>query len=123
MSKKITSFLCRAIGGTKREVVFFAQECDNIILEGDSVNVMKLISDTGDDFESFDPVQIDIKIISRDFRYFKMSSVRRFSNKVAYNLARKAVSISCFDVWEEEATDFLVPSFSRIFLIYQSPTI
>lgn len=66
----------------------------NIILEGDSLQVIKAITDDGKHWTSTGMLVSDIKCILFCFAHWLANHVRREANEISHVLARKGLNIS-----------------------------
>ena len=74
-----------------------------IILEGDNVNVIKVISSPTINLSRLVMIYKDIRCLVAGLRSFSASCVRRSANSVAYSLDRYACHIDDDVVWLEES--------------------
>ena len=72
------------------------------ILEGDSWEVFKALTDEKPALTSYGLLVNDAKVISRNFNQLLYSHIRREGNFVAHSLARYAVNIPDYLVWMED---------------------
>ena len=87
-----------------RRAVEFALELgfENIILEGDSDVLIKLLNSCSRSLAPFGHLINDIMFLASRFTCFRATHVRRHCNKVAHLLARKSISFSPLSVWMED---------------------
>ena len=72
------------------------------ILEGDSWEVFKALTDEEPALTSYGLLVNDAKVLSRNFNQLLYSHTRREGNSVAHSLARYAVNIPDYLVWMED---------------------
>ncbi|XP_023892982.1 uncharacterized protein LOC112004977 [Quercus suber] len=83
---------------------------NNAVLEGDSLLVMKALTDPESSMSSIDPFINDAKHFSNSFDKLLYSHVTRDCNNFAHSLARHAINIPDFLVWMEKVP----PQFSQV---------
>ncbi|KAL4325014.1 hypothetical protein GQ457_11G023740 [Hibiscus cannabinus] len=88
-----------------KQAVQFAKELgfSNVVIEGDSLTVLKKIISCALDRSILAPIVFDIKELSLDFHSIIFSFVRRDANNAAHVLARECRSIQTPCYWIEEA--------------------
>ncbi|KAL0006865.1 hypothetical protein SO802_008367 [Lithocarpus litseifolius] len=84
--------------------------CTNLILEGDSKNLMTWLSNDSEVLSYGGLLLDDIRRLSSFFSQLHYSHIRREGNNVAHSLARYAAHISDFLVWMENVP----PQFSAV---------
>ena len=75
----------------------------NVVLEGDSLNVMRAISSGKASKSRLGHIYEDIQCLATGFQSFSVSSVKRSANGVAHALARFAKNVEDDVVWLEES--------------------
>ena len=87
-----------------RRAVEFALELgfDNIVLEGDSEILIKLLNSCSRSLSPFGHIINDIIFLASRFACFSTTHVKRHCNKVAHSLARRAISFPPLSVWMED---------------------
>ncbi|KAL4377888.1 hypothetical protein GQ457_02G017680 [Hibiscus cannabinus] len=87
-----------------KQAVQFAKELrfSNVVIEGDSLTVLKKIISCALDRSILAPIVFDIKELSLDFHSIIFSFVRRDANNAAHVLARECRSIQTPCYWIEE---------------------
>ena len=87
-----------------RRAVEFALELgfENIVLEGDSEILIKLLNSCSKSLVPFGHIINDIIFLASCFACFSATHVKRHCNKVAHSLARRAFSFSPLSVWMED---------------------
>ncbi|KAK9020495.1 hypothetical protein V6N11_010518 [Hibiscus sabdariffa] len=88
-----------------RQAVWFAKELgfSRVIIEGDSLTVIKKLNSGAVDRSLICPIVHDIKVLSKDFSSISFCFVRRGANKAAHALAHECRSFSGPCYWVEEA--------------------
>jgi ribonuclease HI len=84
--------------------VEFCEEMDffDIILEGDSLNVVKAVGESEASWKPFGLTEEDIKIVLGSLRSWKINHVKRGANQAAHGLAKEAMITSLERHWIEE---------------------
>ena len=72
------------------------------VLEGDSLTIIKALSNDQISLSSFDPLIDDAKFSSVNFDQLHYSHVKRECNFATHSLAKFASNISDFQVWMED---------------------
>ena len=87
-----------------RRAVEFVLELgfDNIVLEGDSEVLIKLLNSCSKSLAPFGHIMNDIIFLASRFTCFSVTHVQRQCNKFAHSLARRAISSSPLAVWMED---------------------
>ena len=87
-----------------RSAIGFAQELslDQVILEGDSETIIRVLSRGGWDSSSLGHIFKDINFFSSVFQSLSFCHTRRQGDRVAHRLARLACKFSQFHVWMDE---------------------
>lgn len=87
-----------------RQAVEFALELgfNNIVLEGDSEVLVKLMNSSSRSLAPFGHIINDIVFLASCFSCFSIAHVRRQCNKVAHLLSRRAIFSSSLSVWIED---------------------
>ena len=87
-----------------RRAVEFALELgfENIILEGDSEILIKILNRSSRSLASFGHIINDINFLASRFACFSAIHVKRHCNRVAHSLARRALSFYPLSVWMED---------------------
>ena len=75
---------------------------ENIVLEGDSEVLIKLLNSCSRSLAPFGHIISDIIFLASCFSCFRATHVRRHCNKVAHSLARRAISSSPLSVWMKD---------------------
>ncbi|KAL4332661.1 hypothetical protein GQ457_07G043390 [Hibiscus cannabinus] len=88
-----------------RQAVRFAKDLgfSRVVIEGDSLIVIKKLNSDAVDRSLICPIVHDIKVLSKDFNSISFCFVRRRANKAAHALARECRSFSGPCYWIEEA--------------------
>ena len=115
----LSELLSRAYGAEEVEslvaarALLFAGEIgvDNIILEGDSSNVIKALQGEEQSLLASGLLIEDVKLLSGCFSKLLYFHTKRDGNKLAHSLARCVVNVSSFLVWSES----IPPIFSTVF--------
>ncbi|XP_075665085.1 uncharacterized protein LOC142634688 [Castanea sativa] len=84
---------------------------DNIILEGDSEILIKILKAGGSSLAHFGNLIADILFLTSHFSKVKFSFVRRQCNGLAHSLARCAFITQQMSVWMDEVLPDLMPVF------------
>ncbi|PKA46548.1 Putative ribonuclease H protein [Apostasia shenzhenica] len=82
-------------------------KASNIWIEGDSLEAIKLIQDTGEDLSIIRPHLKAIKDRMKLLSHSIITHIRREDNRVAHTLARYALHIEVQKVWFKEAPFFI----------------
>ena len=87
-----------------RRAVEFALELgfENIILEGDSEILIKILNSSNRSLAPFGHIINDINFLASRFACFSATHVKRHCNRVAHSLARRALSFYPLSVWMED---------------------
>ena len=83
---------------------------NNAVLEGNSLLVMKALTDPESSMSSLGPFINDAKHFSNSFEKLLYSHITRNCNNIAYSLVRHAINVLDFLVWMEEVP----PQFSHV---------
>ena len=94
-----------------QRAVIFALEIglNQVVIEGDSVTVIKALKNGSGQFASYGNVLDDIRSQSVGFQYVEFSYTSHVCNSVADALAKKAKSVVGFQVWLEDLPDDIAP--------------
>ena len=94
-----------------QRAVQFALEIglNQVVIEGDSVTVIKALKNGSGQFASYGNVLDDIRSQSVGFQYVEFSYTSHVCNSVADALAKKAKSVVGFQVWLEDLPDDIAP--------------
>ncbi|KAK9020488.1 hypothetical protein V6N11_010512 [Hibiscus sabdariffa] len=90
-----------------RQAVSFAKDLGfwRVIIEGDSLTIIKKINSDRTDRSPISPIVHDIKVLSRDFRSISFTFVRREINNTTHVLARECRSCPTPCYWLEETPE------------------
>ena len=87
-----------------RRAVEFALELgfENIVLEGDSEILIKILNRSSRSLAPFGHIINDINFLASRFACFSATHVKRHCNRVAHSLARRALSFYPLSVWMKD---------------------
>ena len=90
--------------------VLFAKEIglSDMIFEGDSVEVIQVVTQENSNHPDFGHIIDDIRILASDLNSFQFCHVKRNCNVVADALAKRAKNSLSLDVWLEDVPDDIV---------------
>lgn len=77
---------------------------ENEVLEGDSLLVVKALTNSKSSMSHIGPLINDAKYYSNSFEKLLYSRITRDCNSVTHNLAKHALNIQDFLAWKEETT-------------------
>ncbi|GMJ02408.1 hypothetical protein like AT4G29090 [Hibiscus trionum] len=77
----------------------------NLVIEGDSLTVIKKLRSKGPDSSNISVIMADAKQLLGCLDSYQISFIRRGGNRVAHELARERLSIAVDTTWVEEALD------------------
>ena len=77
-------------------------------MEGDSINIVKALSQTETNYTLYGHIINDTKFVSQRLASVKFMHVNRDGNKVAHSLAQRARCNQPFQVWMESVSPDLV---------------
>lgn len=95
-----------------REVVEFCRDVgiQDVIMEGDSLQVVQAFEDPGVNFRPFGQVvEEDAKSILGKLRSWKINHVKRDANMAAHTLAKFGLTCTMEHVWMEEIPECIFP--------------
>ncbi|KAK8545753.1 hypothetical protein V6N12_026575 [Hibiscus sabdariffa] len=97
------SFVAEALACQQAVLLAMDVGLSNVIIEGDSLTVIKKINAGSHDRSVIAPIIVDIKELAKNFSAISFRFVRREANKVVHALARECRSCQTPYYWLEEA--------------------
>ena len=82
--------------------LYVSMECNSVILEGDSMEVVQALGNDEVSWGRYSTVINDAKLLLRNVSRWNVCHVRRTVNMAAHKLAKLALSLGEERVWKED---------------------